>query len=167
MKNKHTLADNGETVLSHISGTVERVTFHNDETGFCVLKVNSPENRTVVTVIGVAPVVNAGEHIEGEGAWVNDRVHGMQFKTRQLRIVPPSTLEGIKKYLGSGMVKGIGPHFAKRLVSAFGEKVFDVIDWSKAKSAGGESLGGTKSGARYYGVFAFPWDWHCPGGAYL
>src|SRR4030095_14445492 len=69
-----------------------------------------------------------GEYIEGTGWWVNDRTHGLQFKTQHLRIVPPSTLEGIEKYLGSGMVKGIGPHFARKLVQAFGEAVFDIIE---------------------------------------
>ena len=59
---------------------------------------------------------------------MNDRTHGLQFKTQALRVVPPSTLEGIEKYLGSGMVKGIGPHFAKKLVQAFGAEVFDVIE---------------------------------------
>ena len=61
-------------------------------------------------------------------AWTNDRQHGLQFKTQHLRVIPPSTLEGIEKYLGSGMVKGIGPHFAKKLVRAFGEQVFDIIE---------------------------------------
>ena len=59
---------------------------------------------------------------------MTDRTHGLQFKTQHLRVVPPSTLEGIEKYLGSGMVKGIGPHFAKKLVQAFKEEVFDIIE---------------------------------------
>jgi exodeoxyribonuclease V alpha subunit len=59
---------------------------------------------------------------------VTDRTHGLQFKAQTLRVVPPSTLEGIEKYLGSGMVKGIGPHFARKLTQAFGEQVFEVIE---------------------------------------
>ena len=65
---------------------------------------------------------------EAEGNWINDKKHGHQFKASELRIVPPSTIEGMEKYLGSGMIRGIGPHFAKKLVKAFGEKVFDVIE---------------------------------------
>ena len=68
------------------------------------------------------------EHVECTGTWTNDRQHGLQFKTQHLRAIPPSTLKGIEKYLGSGMVKGIGPHFARKLVRAFGEQVFDIIE---------------------------------------
>lgn len=111
-----------------LSGAVERVTFHSEQTGFCVLRVKVKGQRDLVTVIGSAPSVTPGEYLECQGRWVNDRQHGLQFKADSLRCVPPSTLEGIERYLGSGMVKGIGPHFARALVSAFGERVFDVIE---------------------------------------
>jgi exodeoxyribonuclease V alpha subunit len=104
------------------------VTFHSEETGFCVLRVKVRSHKDLVTVVGTAATITPGEYIEGEGWWVMDRTHGRQFKAQHLRVVPPSTLEGIEKYLGSGMVKGIGPHFAKKLVQAFGEAVFDVIE---------------------------------------
>lgn len=111
-----------------LGGTVERVTFHSEETGFCVLRVKVRGRRDLATVVGRAASVTPGEFVECEGEWVNDRSHGMQFKARELRVVPPSTLEGIEKYLSSGMVHGVGPHFAKRLVASFGEEVFDVIE---------------------------------------
>ncbi|RYU62489.1 ATP-dependent RecD-like DNA helicase [Methylolobus aquaticus] len=111
-----------------LSGSVDRVTFHSEESGFCVLRVRVKGQRDPVTVIGSAASVAAGEFIEALGQWVNDRTHGLQFRATLLRIVPPTTLEGIEKYLGSGMVRGIGPHFAKKLVKAFGEDVFDVIE---------------------------------------
>src|SRR5882724_9382828 len=114
--------------MEHLTGVVERVTFHSEETGFCVLRVKVRGHRDLVTVVGTAATIIPGEYIESQGVWVNDRTHGLQFKTQALRVVPPSTLEGIEKYLGSGMVKGIGPHFAKKLVQAFGEQVFDVIE---------------------------------------
>ena len=114
--------------VEHLTGAVERVTFHSEETGFCVLRVKVRGHRDLVTVVGTAATITPGEYIEGQGVWVNDRTHGLQFKTQALRVVPPSTLEGIEKYLGSGMVKGIGPHFAKKLVQAFKEEVFDVIE---------------------------------------
>ena len=79
-------------------------------------------------IIHLAPSVTAGEFIERLGQWVNGLNHGQHFKTTNLRIVPPTTLEGIEKYLGSGMVRGLGPHFAQKLVRAFGEAVFDNIE---------------------------------------
>jgi exodeoxyribonuclease V alpha subunit len=115
-------------VEEKLQGSVERVTFHSEESGFCVLRTKVRGFRDLVTVIGTAASVTAGEYIECQGNWVNDKQHGLQFKCTQLKVVPPSTLEGIEKYLGSGMVKGIGPFFAKRLVKAFGEAVFDVIE---------------------------------------
>jgi exodeoxyribonuclease V alpha subunit len=117
-----------DTPLEHLAGSVERVTFHSEETGFCVLRVKVRDQRDLVTVVGTAPTITPGEYIEGTGWWVTDRTHGRQFKTTQLRVVPPTTLEGIERYLGSGMVKGIGPHFARKLVQAFGAEVFDVIE---------------------------------------
>ncbi len=114
--------------LERLSGSVERVTFHSEETGFCVLRVKVRGRRELATIVGSAAAVTAGEYVECLGLWINDRSHGLQFKASQITIIPPSTLEGIEKYLGSGMVKGIGPHFARKLVAAFGERVFDVIE---------------------------------------
>jgi exodeoxyribonuclease V alpha subunit len=114
--------------VEKLHGSIERVTFHSEASGFCVLRVKVKGYRELITVIGSAASVTAGEYIECLGCWVNDRQHGQQFKTISLKIVPPTTLDGIEKYLGSGMVKGIGPHFAKKLVKAFGERVFDVIE---------------------------------------
>lgn len=114
--------------LERLSGSVDRVTFHSEATGFCVLRVKVRGHRDLATVIGAAASVSPGEFVECQGNWVNDRTHGMQFKASRLAVVPPSTAEGIEKYLGSGMVRGIGPHFAKHLVQAFGEAVFDVIE---------------------------------------
>lgn len=114
--------------MEQLQGAVERVTFHSEATGFCVLRTKVKGHRDVVTVIGSAPSITAGEYIECRGIWINDKKHGLQFKADYLKAVQPTTLEGIEKYLGSGMVKGIGPHFAKKLVEAFGEAVFDVIE---------------------------------------
>jgi exodeoxyribonuclease V alpha subunit len=111
-----------------LSGIVERVTFHNEENGFCVLRVKAKGVRELATVIGHAPSVNAGEFVDAAGEWIVDREHGRQFKCEQLRVAAPSTPEGIEKYLGSGVLKGVGPHFAQKLVAAFGDKVFDVIE---------------------------------------
>ena len=118
---------------NRVAGTVERVTFHSEETGFCVLRVNAPRRREPVTVVGSAASVAPGEFVEAQGSWVNDRQYGLQFRAEHLRVVPPSTLEGIEKYLGSGMIRGIGPHFAARLVRAFGAEVFEVVENEPAR----------------------------------
>lgn len=122
------MTHNDTAPQERLSGSVERVTFHNEETGFCVLKVKVRGRREPVAVVGSAASVGPGEFVECLGFWHNDRTHGLQFKAVQLRVVLPGTREGIEKYLGSGMVKGIGPHFAKVLVKAFGENVFEVIE---------------------------------------
>ncbi len=100
--------------LEKLQGSVERVTFHSESSGFCVLRVKVKGQRELITVIGSAASVTAGEYIECQGFWVNDRQHGQQFKTISIKIVPPTTLDGIEKYLGSGMIKGIGPHLYLR-----------------------------------------------------
>ena len=109
-------------------GLVERVTFHNADNGFCVLRVKARGHRDLVTVVGHAAVISAGEWLTVSGEWVNDRTHGQQFKARFMRTSAPTSTEGIEKYLGSGMIHGIGPVYAKKLMAAFGDQVFDVIE---------------------------------------
>src|SRR6516164_345437 len=111
-----------------LAGLVERVTYHNAENGFCVVRVKARGHRDLVTLVGHAATISAGEWITATGGWVNDRTHGQQFKARFLKTSAPSSLEGIEKYLASGMIRGIGPVYAKRLLGAFGDKVFDVIE---------------------------------------
>ncbi len=111
-----------------LAGLVERVTFHNSDNGFCVLRAKARGHRDLVTVIGHAATISAGEWITASGEWVNDHTHGQQFKARFIRTSAPTSIDGIEKYLGSGMIRGIGPVYAKKLVQAFGEKVFDVIE---------------------------------------
>ncbi len=111
-----------------LAGLVERVTFHNTENGFCVLRAKARGHRGLVTVVGHAATISAGEWITASGEWINDRTHGHQFKARFLKTSVPTSIDGIEKYLGSGMIRGIGPVYAKKLVRAFGEKVFDTIE---------------------------------------
>ncbi|MGN7870803.1 SF1B family DNA helicase RecD2 [Paracoccus sp. 22332] len=111
-----------------LAGLIERVTFHSPESGFCVLRVKARGHRDLVTVVGHAAMISAGEWITASGVWFNDRTHGLQFKAQFLKASAPSSIEGIEKYLGSGMIRGIGPVYARRLVKAFGTDVFDVIE---------------------------------------
>src|SRR5437660_2038195 len=111
-----------------LAGAVERVTFHNADSGFCVLRIKARGHRELITVVGHAAVISAGEWITASGEWINDRTHGQQFKAKFLKTSEPTSLDGIEKYLGSGMIRGIGPVYARKLVRAFGEKVFDTIE---------------------------------------
>lgn len=114
-------------------GLVEIVTFHNEENGFCILKTRVKGEKELVPVVGHAPVVNPGEYLTAEGEWIVDRNHGRQFKAEKLVTESPNTVEGIKRYLGSGLVKGIGETYAGRLVDTFGLDVFAVIEDDPAR----------------------------------
>jgi exodeoxyribonuclease V alpha subunit len=111
-----------------LAGGVERVTFHNPENGFCVLRVKARGQKDLITVVGRAAVIIAGEFIQASGTWVNDRTHGQQFRAAFLKTTAPTSLEGIERYLASGLIRGIVPIYAKRLVHAFGADVFDLIE---------------------------------------
>src|SRR6478672_1426697 len=111
-----------------LTGYVERVTYHNTENGFCVLRAKARGHRDLITVVGHAATISAGEWITASGEWVNDRTHGQQFRAGYLRTSAPTSREGIMKYLSSGMIRGIGPVYARKLIEAFGERVLDVIE---------------------------------------
>jgi len=114
--------------METLNGTIERITFHNPDNGFCVLKVIVKGHTELITIVGSAHSVATGELFESQGKWIQHREFGLQFQADHIKTVPPNTLEGIEKYLGSGMIKGIGPYTAKRLVEAFKHDVFDVIE---------------------------------------
>ena len=122
-------------------GLIERVTFHSPDSGFCVLRVKARGHRDLVTTLGHAAMISAGEWITASGHWVNDRAHGLQFKSKFLKTSAPSTTEGIEKYLGSGMIKGIGPVYAKRMVKKFGSEVFDIIEASPERLRDVDGIG--------------------------
>lgn len=119
--------------LEAISGFIERITFHNPGNGYCVLRLKARGHRDLVTIVGHSSSISAGEFLQASGTWVNNKVHGTQFKAVFLKASPPTTEEGIEKYLGSGMVKGIGPVYAKKMVKAFGTAVFEVIEETPEK----------------------------------
>jgi exodeoxyribonuclease V alpha subunit len=130
-------ADAGE----HLAGLIERVTFFNEENGFTVLKVKARGHRDLVTVVGNLPSASPGEWLNAQGRWVQDRDFGPQFRAIWLTSTPPTTREGIEKYLGSGMVRGVGPVCAKKLVERFGETIFEVIETASARLEQVEGIG--------------------------
>ncbi len=115
------------TPSEEIAGLVERVTFFNADSGFAILRVKVRGQRDLVTVLGSLPTVSAGEWLTAGGWWVRDKEHGLQFKAQVLKAVPPTTSEGVERYLGGGFVKGVGPVLAKKLVEHFGADVLGVI----------------------------------------
>jgi exodeoxyribonuclease V alpha subunit len=122
-----------------VSGSVERITFYNEENGYTVLKLK-PDSRgmlpfkyasgrdALITVIGNMPELNLGEWLKLTGKWVNHARHGRQFQAETFEQAQPASIEGIQRYLGSGLIRGIGPVMAERIVDKFGDQALDVIE---------------------------------------
>lgn len=125
--------ENGLGLEETLTGAVERVAFHAPDTGFAVLRVRPVGRRETITVVGRILAVSAGETIEATGLWANDPTHGQQFKARIITSAAPEGAAGIEAFLGSGAFPGIGRATARKLVLAFGEEVFDVIEHSPAR----------------------------------
>lgn len=111
-----------------LAGLIERVSYFNEETGFAVLRVQVAKQRELLTVVGQLPSVNAGEWIHASGHWVRDREHGLQLQASAIKTTAPATPEGMEKYLGSGLIKGIGPAYAQKMVKHFGGQIINVIE---------------------------------------
>lgn len=129
--NRNSFAE--ESLPEALSGLIERVVFFNEETGFAILKVKVKGYRDLVTVKCSVPAANAGEWLTAQGRWIKDKDYGLQFDAELVSTSSPSTIEGIEKYLASGLIKGIGPVYAKKLVQRFGKKIFDIIENQSAK----------------------------------
>jgi exodeoxyribonuclease V alpha subunit len=128
-------------MLTELHGQIEKITYASEETGFTIAKVRVDDRKDLVTVVGnlVAPMV--GEILKMEGEWVNHPRYGEQFKIVQYKTEIPASVYGVGKYLGSGLIKGIGPVMAKRIVEKFGERTLEVIDKNIEKLAEVEGVG--------------------------
>ena len=115
-------------MLQDLHGQIERITYTNEENGYTVAKVKIKGHRDLVTVVGNLMSPMPGEIIAMKGEWANHPRYGEQFKLNSYRTSVPATVYGIRKYLGSGLIKGVGPKIAERIVSRFGEKTLDVIE---------------------------------------
>ena len=109
-------------------GSIERVTYHNPENGYTIARLAVEGERDLVTIVGAIASIQEGESVEVEGEWANHPKYGKQFKVENYKPVYPSTLEGIQKYLGSGLIKGVGAVSAKRIVAHFGAETLEIID---------------------------------------
>ncbi|MCJ7623283.1 MAG: hypothetical protein MUO76_07250, partial [Anaerolineaceae bacterium] len=110
-----------------LEGVIENLTYYNEETGYTVARIRENNSSKKVTVVGILTGVNTGESVKLKGTWTKHPRFGRQFEIESFSVQLPSTLEGIEKYLGSGMIRGIGPVTAKRIVDYFGEKTLDII----------------------------------------
>ncbi len=114
--------------LLEIVGTLERIVFQNDENGYTIARLLASASQPEVTVVGNLAGVNIGERLRIEGFWINHPQYGRQFEIHQYSVEYPATLEGLRKYLGSGMIRGIGPVTATKIVDRFGMETLDIID---------------------------------------
>ena len=115
-------------MLTHLSGQIERITFTNEENGFTIAQVKVEGKKDLVTVVGSLMAPTPGEILEMQGEWAHHPKFGEQFKVAQFKTKVPATVYGIQKYLGSGLIKGLGPVMAGRIVEKFGKKTLDVIE---------------------------------------
>ncbi len=128
-RGKFTLEQEGS-----VDGTVKSIVFRNDENGYSILKVSRPAPargygaEDEISVLGTCVAVWEGEELHAEGVWVEDPVHGRQFKARFIQCIPPKSADGIRRYLASGLIHGIGPVLANRIVDHFGDETIDVLD---------------------------------------
>ena len=126
---------------SELQGQLERVTFHNEDNHFTIAKIKVKGRRDLVTIVGNLLSVSPGEILKLTGTWNRHPKFGEQFKFTSYETVIPATLHGIEKYLGSGLIKGIGPVMAKRLVEKFGTNTLDIIEHDTTRLAEVEGIG--------------------------
>jgi exodeoxyribonuclease V alpha subunit len=124
-----------------LSGQIERITFTNEENGFTIARVKVSGRHEPVTVVGTLMAPMPGEILDMRGEWSNHPRFGRQFKVLEYRTKVPATVYGIRKYLGSGMIKGLGPVMAGRIVDKFGKKTLDIIDSEIQRLAEVEGIG--------------------------
>jgi len=128
-------------VLADLQGQIERITYTNEENGFTIAKVKVYGRGDLVTVVGNLMSPMAGEIIKMQGEWANHPRYGEQFKIVHYKTQVPASVYGIEKYLGSGLIKGIGPIMAKRIVKVFGRQTLDVIEADIEKLVEVEGIG--------------------------
>lgn len=124
-----------------LEGVVERVVFRNRENGWTVLRLSVPGNAPIQTVVGAFQEITPGENVRFSGKWVQDAKHGRQFRADTCLPLVPQTLKGIEKFLGSGLIPGIGPVMAERMVKRFGLDALEVIEHSPERLTEVEGIG--------------------------
>jgi exodeoxyribonuclease V alpha subunit len=131
----------GGDKLEKLSGIVERITFNNEENGFCVIKIKSRGFAELITLVGNMAAVRVGSVISVTGRWKHDAKYGKQLVVENYTEAVPATIAGLEKYLGSGLIKGVGPVNAKRIVKVFKEKTLEIIEKAPDKLVEVEGIG--------------------------
>lgn len=116
--------------MDQIYGYIERITFQNEENGYTVAQLQQRGRSSLICIVGYMPGLQPGETVRCQGEWKNHMIHGRQFEVSSHSIEAPADVVGIKKYLGSGLIKGIGPVYAERIVEKFGQETLNIIDQS-------------------------------------
>ncbi len=133
--------------MTTLTGILERITYYNEENRYMIARLRSDESKNLVTIIGYMPGVNPGENLKLAGKWETHPKYGQQFKVTGFEVSLPATIDGIRRYLKSGMIKGIGAKTADRLIRHFSEKTIEVIDRTPEKLTEVEGIG-EKTAAR-------------------
>src|SRR5579859_5224011 len=119
--------------VEHLQGIVERVTYHAEDSGYTIARLKVPSVHDLITIVGCFPETNAGQTLRLSGYWRDHPKYGQQFQVIHATETKPATLTGLEKYLGSGLIKGIGPVTAKRIVAHFQLETLDVIEEQSAR----------------------------------
>ena len=127
--------------MVEITGIIEEVVFRNEDNGFTVMEVRNEKDRARVTVVGSLPFANQGEKVRIVGEWTVHPDYGQQIKIHNMESIVPTTLDGMEKYLASGLIKGVGPSTAKKLIEHFGMEVLDIIEFRPDRLVEVEGIG--------------------------
>ncbi len=127
--------------MEDLTGFLESIVFSSEESGFTVGRLKAPRFQDLVTIVGTLPGVQPGEKLSCRGVWKYHPKHGRQFEIASYQMEAPADAVGIEKYLASGLIKGIGPHYAKRIVKKFGEETLDIIDLKVSRLLEIEGIG--------------------------
>ena len=132
--------------LEQLQGSLERMVYSNEENHYTVAQLLPDNERKVVTIVGNLPAVQCGETLRLHGEWITHPQFGRQFKIARFESILPSTVTGLKKYLGSGLIRGIGPKFAERIVDFFGKETLTVIDQYSGRLKEVPGIGAERAG---------------------
>jgi exodeoxyribonuclease V alpha subunit len=131
--------------INTLEGCLERITYFNTENHYTIAKLKTSKTHNIVTIVGTMAAVNPGQTLKIKGTWETHPRYGHQFKITSYELVLPATIHGIRKYLGSGIIKGIGPSMANRIVNCFGEKTFEIIEKEPEKLLEVNAIGKAKA----------------------
>ena len=144
MDRQSTLPECDNPLLVNITGEVQRVIYQNEETGYAVLKFAPKQDKKPITIVGYFPLLASGERLSIEGEWKTHKIYGEQIEVQNFTSLRPVSIDGIKRYLSSGLIKGIGPVLAGIMIDHFGEKILDIIEKEPEKLLEAAGIGQRK-----------------------